>query len=122
VTAARKADAIVYEPEFQWRDYPAPLEGETPDVSTTTKLLYVLYSGTGVVFAIIGFAAAILLTWMWIAIDVKRYHDRDRSGWWLLLLLIPVLGPLWLFVVLGFLKGTEGENRFGADPLAADAA
>ena len=55
-------------------------------------------------------------------INAKRYHDRDRSGWWLLLILIPLLGPLWLIVVLGFLKGTEGENRFGPDPLQANAA
>ena len=48
---------------------------------------------------------------------VKRFHDRDRSGWFALLGLIPVLGPLWLLVDLGLLRGTRGSNRFGPDPL-----
>jgi uncharacterized membrane protein YhaH (DUF805 family) len=48
----------------------------------------------------------------------KRCHDRDRSGWFQLIVLIPFIGPLWLLVELGFLRGTQGMNRFGADPLA----
>jgi uncharacterized membrane protein YhaH (DUF805 family) len=48
---------------------------------------------------------------------VKRYHDRDKSGWWILIALIPVIGFIWGFVECGFLKGTEGVNRFGDDPL-----
>jgi len=43
---------------------------------------------------------------------VKRYHDRDKSGWWLLLSLIPLVN-LWVTVELGFLAGTPGPNRFG---------
>jgi uncharacterized membrane protein YhaH (DUF805 family) len=44
-------------------------------------------------------------------------HDRDMTGWWLLLYLIPVLGAL---VLLFFFvqSGTNGANRFGSDPLA----
>ena len=48
-----------------------------------------------------------------VAISVRRYHDRDKSGWWLLLVLIPVIGWIWLLVELGFLAGTPGPNRFG---------
>jgi uncharacterized membrane protein YhaH (DUF805 family) len=47
-----------------------------------------------------------------LAVGVKRCHDRDRSGWFLLLGLIPLLG-LWPAVELGFLSGTVGPNRFG---------
>jgi uncharacterized membrane protein YhaH (DUF805 family) len=47
-----------------------------------------------------------------IAVGVKRCHDRDRSGWFLLLGLVPILN-LWLLVELGFLEGTVGPNRFG---------
>lgn len=51
-----------------------------------------------------------------IAVAVRRLHDIDRTGWWLLLFLIPVLGFL---VLLYFFiqRGTAGTNRFGADPL-----
>ena len=44
---------------------------------------------------------------------IKRFHDRDKSGWWVLIGLIPIIGPIWLLVELGFLKGTAGPNRFG---------
>ena len=53
-----------------------------------------------------------------IAVSVKRCHDRNRSGWFLLVGIVPVLN-LWVFVELGFLRGTVGSNRYGPDPLAA---
>ena len=52
--------------------------------------------------------------------STKRLHDRDKSGWWLLLLIVPVAGPLWVFIELGFLKGTVGENSHGDNPLEAN--
>ena len=52
-------------------------------------------------------------------LSIKRSHDRDKSGWFVLVGAFPVLGPLWLLVELGFLRGTVGSNRFGPDPLAA---
>lgn len=48
--------------------------------------------------------------------QVKRWHDRDKSGWWALIALIPIVGPIWALVELGFLSGTDGPNRFGPDP------
>lgn len=82
-----------------------------------------------------------------VAIGVKRLHDRDRSGWWIVLfyfgpavlqaaqnsaesatLVSILLGlgafavSIWALVELGFLRGTRGPNRFGADPLARDVA
>lgn len=48
-----------------------------------------------------------------ILVDIKRWHDRDKSGWWMLILLVPVIGWIWFIIELGFLKGTEGPNRFG---------
>ena len=54
-----------------------------------------------------------------IAVSVKRLHDRNRSGWLLLLSLIPVIN-LWIALELGVLKGTEGANKYGPDPLAQE--
>ncbi len=48
-----------------------------------------------------------------LAIGIRRYHDRNKSAWWLLLSLIPLVGGLWMFIELGFLKGTEGPNGYG---------
>jgi uncharacterized membrane protein YhaH (DUF805 family) len=50
-----------------------------------------------------------------LAVAVRRLHDQDRSGWLLLLLLIPVLGGFAL-LVLFLLDGTHGPNRYGPDP------
>jgi len=52
------------------------------------------------------------------AVYAKRWHDRDKSGWWSLIGLVPVIGGIWMIVELGILEGTRGPNRFGSDPLA----
>ncbi len=52
-----------------------------------------------------------------IACAVRRLHDQDKSGWWLLLAFVPVLGALVLLVFM-FLPGTSGDNQYGADPKA----
>jgi uncharacterized membrane protein YhaH (DUF805 family) len=52
-------------------------------------------------------------------VAIRRLHDRDMSGWWLLLMLVPVIGSLAL-LVLYVLPGTPGPNRFGPDPLGND--
>ena len=51
-----------------------------------------------------------------VAICIKRFHDRDKSGWWLLILFVPLVGFVWILIENGFLRGTEGSNRFGPDP------
>jgi uncharacterized membrane protein YhaH (DUF805 family) len=56
--------------------------------------------------------------WIGFAAGAKRCHDRDKSGWWQLLWFLPVIGWIWMFVVLGFLRGTVGPNRFGADSVS----
>ena len=58
-------------------------------------------------------------TWISIAVAVKRYHDRNKSGWWVLIVLVPVIGGLWYLIECGFLRGTAGPNDYGPDPLAA---
>ncbi len=52
-----------------------------------------------------------------IAIGVRRLHDLDRSGWWLLLSFIPLVGAI-ILIIWFCSKGTDGPNRFGADRLA----
>ena len=51
-----------------------------------------------------------------LAVAIKRCHDRDHSGWYLLIGLIPFLN-LWVVIELAFLKGTYGYNKYGPDPL-----
>ena len=56
---------------------------------------------------------AIITTWITIAISIKRFHDRGKSGWWCLIVLIPLIGPIWWLIELGFLRGDPGPNTYG---------
>jgi uncharacterized membrane protein YhaH (DUF805 family) len=49
-------------------------------------------------------------------LGTKRWHDRDKSGVWNLIVLLPMFGSLWAFVECGCLDGTPGPNRFGPSP------
>ena len=57
---------------------------------------------------------ALFLSWVVLAVSVKRCHDRGRSGWFLLVKLIPIVGALWVLVELGFLAAAEGAERYEA--------
>jgi len=66
------------------------------------------------------FAVGYVVTfWSSLALYVKRFHDRDKSGWWAVIGLVPVIGPIWMTIEHGFLPGTRGPNQYGADPLAS---
>lgn len=57
----------------------------------------------------------LLVAWPCTAVAVKRWHDRDRSGWWVLIWAVPVVGVVWTLIANGCLRGSRGPNRFGAD-------
>lgn len=99
-------------------------------------------SWTGVDLILALPAIILLLAGLWsgLAVAIKRLHDRNKSGWWLLLfwaapsvlngaataarapaIILSMIGALiglWGFVEIGCLKGTAGPNRYGPDPLA----
>jgi len=56
--------------------------------------------------------AALVLLLPNVALSIRRLHDTDRSGWWLLLGLVPVIGSL-VLLVFYLLPSTPGPNRFG---------
>jgi len=53
-----------------------------------------------------------------IAVSVRRLHDIDRTGWWVLISLVPVIGTI-VLLVFAVLEGTSGQNRFGPNPKAS---
>jgi len=57
----------------------------------------------------------------YLAVIFRRLHDTERSGWWILIAFIPLVGVLILLVFL-ILQGTRGENRYGPDPKDAEVA
>ena len=50
-----------------------------------------------------------------IAVAVRRLHDISKSGWWYLIVFIPIIGAIWL-IVLFVTDGTPGENQWGMNP------
>lgn len=52
-----------------------------------------------------------------LAVTARRLHDVDRSGWWMFLVLVPIVGFI-VLLVWYCKRGTVGPNRFGSDPLA----
>lgn len=98
------------------------------------------FAGVGLLLWVTAGILTLLMTWSSIAVGIKRLHDREKSGWWMLVFL---LGPtvlnglgqstigaanliltlgaavvsIWAFVELGCLRGTPGTNLYGPDPL-----
>lgn len=71
------------------------------------------------ILGVVCLLALVVVFWVGLAVAVKRWHDRNKSGWWVLIALVPVIGGLWYLIECGFLPGTTGANNYGADPLAA---
>ncbi|MEL6374323.1 MAG: DUF805 domain-containing protein [Pseudomonadota bacterium] len=93
---------------IDWATALAPSDtGDPPD-------FVALLSNPGVWMVL---AAYLLTTYMAIVLSVRRLHDRGKSGWWLLLMVllsVIIIGAIWMLVELGFLAGQPGPNRYGA--------
>jgi uncharacterized membrane protein YhaH (DUF805 family) len=59
------------------------------------------------------YALAVLIPGL--SVTVRRLHDTDRSGWWILIGLIPVIGGIALLVFM-VLDSTPGDNQYGPNP------
>ncbi len=83
-------------------------------------LLGIIQSVIGAGSALTGlYSLAVLIPGL--AVSVRRLHDTNRSGWWLLIGLIPFVGFI-VLIVFSAQVGQSGDNPFGSDPKAAAAA
>jgi uncharacterized membrane protein YhaH (DUF805 family) len=106
-------------------------------------ILYAAMTGgvSGILVAIVAVILYLGLLYSSLSVAVKRLHDRDKSGWWVLIFyilpgvvqgfgrvggsqglmaitsLIALAIGIWAFVELGCLRGTSGDNAYGSDPL-----
>ena len=67
-------------------------------------------------FLLLSLAIMPLYIWIGLMLNIKRFHDRNKSGWWVLFALIPIVGPISNFRALGFLSGDLGDNDYGSGP------
>jgi uncharacterized membrane protein YhaH (DUF805 family) len=82
-------------------------------VMIVLAILMVKYVFSLAALAITAFTVAIIVPG--VAVAVRRLHDCDKSGWFFLLGLVPVVGPIWT-LVYSCLQGDRGPNRYGPDP------
>lgn len=59
---------------------------------------------------------SVFLIWSGLAVTVKRWHDRGKSGLWIFIGMIPIIGPIWAFIECGCMRGSLGANQYGFDP------
>ena len=69
---------------------------------------------TWLIFAVLGLYSLIVLIPS-IAVQVRRFHDQDKSGWFVLINFVPYIGGL-IVLVFMLLEGTRGPNKYGPDP------
>ncbi|MEO7917594.1 MAG: DUF805 domain-containing protein [Dokdonella sp.] len=94
-------------------------------LSVMTKLNAEDPSGASGMVSMPMIIASLALIWPALAVQAKRWHDVDKSAWWILIGLVPVVGGLVALVFNGFIAGTPGSNRFGparTDVSASEAA
>ena len=87
-----------------------------------TLFMLLVYTVTSFLDLLVGFPIFYMIAALGflapsICVSIRRMHDHDKSGWWLLIGFIPVLGLLYL-LYLFVMPGTAGDNNFGPDPLA----
>ncbi|MDU2940862.1 MAG: DUF805 domain-containing protein [Enterobacteriaceae bacterium] len=83
--------------------------------SIITAVLNVIQIMMGMEIAWITILYALVTLLPYLAVTVRRLHDTDRSGFWIFLGLIPIIG--WIVLFVFYCKvGTSGTNRFGNDP------
>lgn len=61
----------------------------------------------------IGYGLAVFIPGL--AVAIRRLHDIGKSGWYYLLVIIPIIGPIWL-IILFVTEGEQGENKYGPNP------
>jgi uncharacterized membrane protein YhaH (DUF805 family) len=74
------------------------------------------FFGAFIVPFVVGFMGLVIPN---IAVQVRRLHDQDRTGWMILLFIIPYIGGL-IAIIFMCIPGTNGPNRFGPDPFEED--
>ena len=103
----------------------ADFQGRAPRSELWWFLLFSLLLGAAVgavaavgetLSGILNLVVSIALLVPTIAVQMRRLHDTDRSGWWILIGLVPLVGAV-VLIIFYLQRGTGGDNRFGPDPL-----
>ena len=113
-----------------WRKY-AQFDGRSRRkeywmfVLFNTIIFFVLYAGglallmgnnkLGILLMILCVVYGLAVLLPSLACAVRRLHDTNKKGLWILIALVPFIGGIWLLVLLAT-DGTQGDNQFGPNP------
>jgi uncharacterized membrane protein YhaH (DUF805 family) len=102
IIVAVLASALIFSEVPMTEEAITAYEGQSPGT--------MFYVGVGIllIFGLFTFIPSL-------AVQIRRFHDQDKSGWFILLGLIPYIGGI-IVLVFMCLEGTKGPNRFGPDP------
>ncbi len=81
-------------------------------------VLGILKAATNIDLTFLGGLYSLALFCPGIAVGVRRLHDSDRTGLWMLIAFVPFLGAIALLVLV-CMEGTAADNRFGPSPIKA---
>jgi len=70
-------------------------------------------SAAGALYLIVAF---VVVAYAQLAVYAKRFHDRGKSAWWVLIAFVPLVGFFWILIELGMLPGDPGPNAYGPPP------
>ena len=88
-------------------------------ISIAANLISIAITKPGDV-GVLSIVVALALFLPGIAVGVRRLHDTGRSGWWMLIPLLPIIGSIILLVFFVF-RGDESDNEYGPDPIGGGA-
>ncbi len=69
-----------------------------------------------IILSLLALAYFAISLWIGLALQIKRWHDRDKSGVWVFINFIPLVGGIWSLIECGFMDGTMGPNQYGPSP------
>lgn len=87
-------------------------------VSTLASLF--AQGDTNIILLLIVLVIALAAWLVSLAVSVRRWHDHNKSGWWVLIGLVPLIGTIYSLVKLGFMDGDQGPNNYGPAPLEGE--
>lgn len=76
----------------------------------------VLEADNSFIVLLVFFIVTVIVWLIGISLSVRRWHDLNKSGWWVLINLIPIVGWIYSLVMLGFMPGDRGSNNYGPPP------
>ena len=74
--------------------------GESPIAMVVVALWFVVVLWSAVVFFVV---------------SIRRWHDLNKRGEWCFVIFVPVVGLVWFLVSMAFIRGTQGDNKYGSE-------